>query len=269
MELPQVAFEEVAVHFTEQEWALLNVGEKVLYKDVMQENFEHVMSLGILLALKESKIAPCLLLVTPYSSSMAFHQSLFIRVGSVLRTGETEGKNPFPWQFMSTDLKTGTRTGYYTAKVDWLSLSRLPNCAAWHGSPYRAKGRAVEVRLSGLLEEPGNGTAYGNGKKTPELENRVQLEPHSNLYRTLQQVCPQSSPLEKCLLDWKVSKRNPSDQAQAAPVSGMGSGRKERTEEPGTAWFPERTVLTIALTASFGEQKALLMASTKLAFALN
>uniref|UniRef100_A0A8C5SU73 KRAB domain-containing protein n=1 Tax=Laticauda laticaudata TaxID=8630 RepID=A0A8C5SU73_LATLA len=36
----------VAVYFTEQEWALLNVREKVLYKDVMQENFEHVMSLG-------------------------------------------------------------------------------------------------------------------------------------------------------------------------------------------------------------------------------
>ncbi|XP_042310880.1 zinc finger protein 436-like isoform X2 [Sceloporus undulatus] len=52
MEFPQMqmAFEEVAVHFTEQEWTLLDVNEKSLYWDVMQENYQHVISLGLPMA---------------------------------------------------------------------------------------------------------------------------------------------------------------------------------------------------------------------------
>lgn len=41
-----VTFKDVIVEFTKEEWKLLDEGQKALYKEVMRENYRHLVAVG-------------------------------------------------------------------------------------------------------------------------------------------------------------------------------------------------------------------------------
>lgn len=66
-----MTFKDILVNFNREEWKLLNAAQQIMYKDVMLENYENLVSLG--------KTNLCVWRCTPWDD---FGSSLIERYGN-------------------------------------------------------------------------------------------------------------------------------------------------------------------------------------------
>ncbi|XP_062978250.1 zinc finger protein 436-like isoform X2 [Elgaria multicarinata webbii] len=129
----QVAFEEVAVYFSEQEWAWLDADERALYWEVMQENYEHVTSLGVLFTLTDSKIS-CRIPLAPScsSSTMELPEVAFEEVAVYFTEQEwaclDANERALYWEVMQENYE------HVTSLAGDSSLQASPKATERHGS---------------------------------------------------------------------------------------------------------------------------------------